>query len=76
MLIAEKTLKDTVTFIVAQFHRDTKSAQDLDACYQNARSELAGISKLLIGRREHAYTELALIDLKKIYDKCRKAEAA
>lgn len=76
MLIAEKTLKDTVIFIVSAFRRQAKNPQGLDAAYQAARCELSGISKLLIGRREHSYTELALIDLKKIYEKARQAKAA
>jgi hypothetical protein len=79
MLIAEKTIKETVGFIVAQFRRQAKAAKtagERDAAYQSAKSELSGISKLLIGRREHSYTDLALIDLKNIDAQYKKAQAA
>lgn len=79
MLIAEKTLKDTIAFIVAQFRRQAKAAKtagERGAAYQNAKSELSGISKLLVGRKEHSYTELALIDLKNIDAQYKKVKAA
>lgn len=76
MVISEKNLKETIAFIVNQFRRSAKTVGNLEADYQDAKSQLAGISKLLIGRREHSYPQLALNDLKKIYEKYNSAKAA
>lgn len=76
MVIAEKNLKDTIDFIVNQFRRNAKESSNRETAYQDAKSQLAGISKLLIGRREHSYPQLGLAELKKIYDKHNSAKAA
>lgn len=74
MLIADKTLKDTISFIVAEFSRQLK-VLGREAAYQHAKSQLFGISKLLIGRKEHGYTDKAIQHLNELNDRLKKAEA-
>ena len=70
MLIREKDIENTASFIVAEFRRNRKAnPQRTNQLARDARLELSGLSKLLIGRREKSHVELALQAIDRITQK-------
>lgn len=75
MIIAERTLKDTCTYLVTSYKRCLETDKD-GRIYAEHFHKLAGLSLLFVGRCEKKHVSNAIDNLKSIRDSKHSAVAA